>query len=61
MTTGNSVSRMHAMKRIGSWLAAGIVATGLLACQKEDPATQEALKHLSDKVDGIDKKLDLVK
>lgn len=46
------------MQRLGTWLVTGLVAAGLLACQKEDPATKEALKKIDDRLAGIEKKLD---
>jgi hypothetical protein len=46
------------MSRLGTWVIAGLVATGALACQKEDPATKEALKKIDDRLANIEKKLD---
>lgn len=48
------------MKRIGSWLAAGVVAASLLGCQKEDPATKEKLDKIATRLEAIEKKLDQV-
>ena len=46
------------MQRLGTWLVAGLVAAGLTACAKEDPATKEELKKISDRLASIEKKLD---
>lgn len=43
------------MRRIGTWLAAGLVAASLLACQKEDPATKEKLDKLLTEVTALRK------
>src|SRR5262245_11613160 len=46
------------MSRLGTSVIAGLVAVGALACQKEDPATKEALKKIDDRLASIEKKLD---
>ena len=46
------------MSRLGTWVIGGLVAAGLIACQKEDPATKEALKKIDDRLANIEKKLD---
>jgi hypothetical protein len=46
------------MNRLGTWVIAGLVAAGALACQKEDPATKEALKKIDDRLASIEKKID---
>jgi protein-disulfide isomerase len=43
------------MRRIGTWLAAGLVAASLIACQKEDPATKEKLDKLLTEVTALRK------
>ncbi len=49
------------MRRIGTWLAAGLIAASLAACQKEDPATKEKLDKILSEVSALRKEVGEIK